>query len=141
MADQEKQQLLEALEEKQRLREEKAQQQEKMLQQLKARAIFTAEQIDTRLTLELETFQAMEEKMLVGSQVMEKAMQQLSRRDLQGVDSLPGMRWQTGNCSDQLKARGRSKEGRYGGGRKEAAGATHAAASRMNDAHLSQRPR
>ena len=36
MADQEKQQLLEALEEKQRSREEKAQQQEKMLQQLKA---------------------------------------------------------------------------------------------------------
>ena len=39
MADQEKQQLLEALEEKQRSREEKAQQQEKMLQQLKAGSI------------------------------------------------------------------------------------------------------
>ena len=83
MADQEKQQLLEALEEKQRLREEKAQQQEKMLQQLKAsQAWRVSESVKVSVKVGVKCsartdVQAMEEKMLVGSQVMEKAMAQL----------------------------------------------------------------
>lgn len=54
LAEQDKLNLLEALQEKQRLREEEAQEHERMLAQLRA----------------------MEEKMIVGSQVMEKAMHQ-----------------------------------------------------------------